>query len=110
ARRYSAERRGARLLGGGGKHWGRDGSAVEIRSLQHADLPCGWPRCREQAEGRRLRAGADREAVRFKTDRRPGTLSLSLSAGTGLVSPPDAGNRERRSDQGDLLHPDRGSV
>ena len=68
----------------------------------------GWTL--RQAEGRRLRPGARGQAIRLAADHRSRALSVSLSAGAGLVSPPHAGDRQRRSDQGDLLDIDRRGV
>ena len=43
----------------------------------------------------------------LKTHCRPAPLSVSLPASANLVSPPYAGDRSRRSDQGNLFNPDR---
>ena len=46
----------------------------------------------------------------FKANYRPGALSISISAGACVVSPAYACNRQRRSDQSNLLNAYRGGL
>ena len=51
----------------------------------------------------RLRGGPDRQASTIQAYPGSAALYVSLPAGASLVSPPSAGDRRRRSDEGDLL-------
>ena len=88
----------------------RRGAAVEIRALQHADLPRQRALRRGPAEPRGIHDRESRPALRHEERVRPRPISRTDAAGPGALAAPDDRLRGGRPGPRHLLVADRAGV